>query len=335
MNGSAGCPMAFVVGLSMAKEALEDWNRLIQDMKVNSLRSVSIEEKDGLATNIGKSYDHGICYVETMNLDGETNLKVKRSWEVTLPLHGDVAFSDFTGTIRCEDPNPSLYTFVGNFEYGKKVYALDPSNVLLRGSKLRNTTLVYGVVIFTGDDSKVPQCIDTLAQAGLKIWVLTGDKMETAINIGFACSLLRQGMKQICLSVDSSKILSLDPKKVTRLVKEGTGKTTLAIGDGANDLGMIQEADIDVGISGVEGMQAVMASDFAISQFCFLERLLVIHGHWCYMRIAQMICYFYKNIAFGLTIFYFEAYTGVSGQSVFDDWYMLLFNVILRTVSNS
>ncbi|KAE8657497.1 hypothetical protein F3Y22_tig00116994pilonHSYRG00066 [Hibiscus syriacus] len=62
-----------------------------------------------------------------------------------------------------------------------------------------------------------------------------------------------------------------------------------AIGDGANDVGMIQEADIGVGISGVEGMQAVMASDFSAAQICLLERLLVVHGHWCYKRIAQMV----------------------------------------------
>ncbi|KAG6539017.1 probable phospholipid-transporting ATPase 7 [Zingiber officinale] len=249
----------------------------------------------------------------------------------------------------------------------------------------------------------VPQCIDKLAQAGLKIWVLTGDKLETAINIGFACSLLRQGMKQIHLSIANIELLTQDPNKetkenlmmqltnasqmiklekdpyaafaliidgktltyaleddlknqflslavdcasviccrvsprqkalVTRLVKEGTGKVTLAIGDGANDVGMIQEADIGVGISGVEGMQAVMASDFSISQFRFLQRLLVVHGHWCYKRIALMICYFfYKNIAFGLTIFYYETYTGFSGQSVYDDWYMLLFNVVLTSL---
>jgi phospholipid-translocating ATPase len=106
-----------------------------------------------------------------------------------------------------------------------------------------------------------------------------------------------------------------------------------------------------------------MASDFSISQFRFLERLLVVHGHWCYKRIAQMvllealilfillhlillcfnftkssfvelqICYFfYKNIAFGLTIFYFEAFAGFSGQSVYDDWFMLLFNVVLTSL---
>ncbi|KAL5152429.1 putative phospholipid-transporting ATPase 4 [Glycine soja] len=141
------------------------------------------------------------------------------------------------------------------------------------------------------------------------------------------------GLAVGCASVICCRVSPKQKALVTRLVKEGTGKTTLAIGDGANDVGMIQEADIGVGISGVEGMQAVMASDFAIAQFRFLERLLVVHGHWCYKRIAQMICYFfYKNIAFGLTIFYFEAFAGFSGQSVYDDWYMILFNVVLTSL---
>ncbi|KAK7271671.1 hypothetical protein RJT34_27761 [Clitoria ternatea] len=263
----------------------------------------------------------------------------------------------------------------------------------------------------------VPECIEKLAQAKIKLWVLTGDKMETAVNIGYACSLLRQDMKQIVITLDSPDIIALEkegdkeaivkasiesikkqiregisqiktakessntnkesssafgliidgksldyslnkileksfydlaincasviccrssPKqkaRVTRLVKLGTGKTTLSIGDGANDVGMLQEADIGVGISGAEGMQAVMASDFAIAQFRFLERLLLVHGHWCYRRISMMICYFfYKNIAFGFTLFWFEAYASFSGQAAYNDWYMSFYNVFFTSL---
>ncbi|XP_059670154.1 probable phospholipid-transporting ATPase 8 [Cornus florida] len=256
----------------------------------------------------------------------------------------------------------------------------------------------------------VPECIEKLAKAGIKIWVLTGDKMETAVNIGYACSLLRQEMKQIVITLDLPDINALEkkgdkeaiekassrsitnqisegktqlnsakessvtyglvidgkslnfalkknlensflelaincasviccrssPKQkalVTRLVKSGTGKTTLAIGDGANDVGMLQEADIGVGISGVEGMQAAMSSDFAIAQFRFLERLLLVHGHWCYRRIAMMICYFfYKNITFGFTLFWYEAYTSFSGQPAYNDWYMSFYNVFFTSL---
>ncbi|XP_030953945.1 probable phospholipid-transporting ATPase 8 [Quercus lobata] len=256
----------------------------------------------------------------------------------------------------------------------------------------------------------VPECIDKLAQARIKLWVLTGDKMETAINIGYACSLLREDMKQIVITLDSPDIDALEkqgdkeaiakaslesirkqiregmsqiksakesdvkfgliidgksldfslkkdieksffklaiscasviccrssPKQkalVTRLLKGETGKTMLAIGDGANDVSMLQEADIGVGISGVEGMQAVMASDFSIAQFRFLERLLLVHGHWCYRRIAMMICYFfYKNIAFGFTLFWFEAHASFSGQPAYNDWYMSFYNVFFTSL---
>lgn len=258
--------------------------------------------------------------------------------------------------------------------------------------------------------SGVPQCIDKLAKAGIKIWVLTGDKMETAINIGFACRLLRQEMKQITISLETSEIKALEkagdkealeeaskesvvsqiseglaqiatskassealaliidgkslayalgddmkniffelavgcasviccrssPKQkalVTRLVKDGIGKITLAIGDGANDVGMLQEADIGVGISGVEGMQAVMASDVSIAQFRFLERLLLVHGHWCYRRISSMICYFfYKNLTFGITVFLYEAHASFSGKLLYNDWFLSLYNVMFTSL---
>jgi phospholipid-translocating ATPase len=136
-----------------------------------------------------------------------------------------------------------------------------------------------------------------------------------------------------CASVICCRSSPKQKALVTRLVKSGTGKTTLAIGDGANDVGMLQEADIGVGISGVEGMQAVMSSDIAIAQFRYLERLLLVHGHWCYSRIASMICYFfYKNITFGVTVFLYEAYTSFSGQPAYNDWFLSLFNVFFSSL---
>jgi phospholipid-translocating ATPase len=84
---------------------------------------------------------------------------------------------------------------------------------------------------------------------------------------------------------------------VVKLVRDHLKKMTLAIGDGANDVSMIQTADIGVGISGQEGMQAVMASDFAIAQFKYLQRLMLVHGHWCYDRLARFAAImFYKSL---------------------------------------
>ena len=88
-------------------------------------------------------------------------------------------------------------------------------------------------------------------------------------------------------------------EEVVRLGRASLGQTpgveavTLAIGDGANDVPMIKEAHIGVGISGHEGMQAVLASDYAIAQFRFLERLLLVHGRWSYKRIARLVMFFF------------------------------------------
>lgn len=103
---------------------------------------------------LSSSYGDGVCYVETMNLDGETNLKFKRSLGITQQLDEDAEFSRFEARIRCEDPNPNLYTFVGNLEFVGEKHPLTTTQILLRDSKLRNTEFVYGVVIFSGADTK-------------------------------------------------------------------------------------------------------------------------------------------------------------------------------------
>ena len=91
-----------------------------------------------------------------------------------------------------------------------------------------------------------------------------------------------------CEGVVCCRVSPKQKALVVNLVKDGIDTMTLAIGDGANDVSMIQAADVGVGISGEEGLQAVNSSDFAIAQFRFLKRLLLVHGHWSYARNGNM-----------------------------------------------
>ncbi|CAH7029259.1 Atp8b1 [Phodopus roborovskii] len=282
----------------------------------------------------------------------------------------------------------------------------------------------------------VPETISKLAKADIKIWVLTGDKKETAENIGFACELLTEDtticygedinsllhtrmenqrnrggvsskfvppayepffppgenraliitgswLNEILLEKKSkrSKILKLKfprteeerrirtqsrrrleekkerrqknfvdlacecsaviccrvtPKQkamVVDLVKRYKKAITLAIGDGANDVNMIKTAHIGVGISGQEGMQAVMSSDYSFAQFRYLQRLLLVHGRWSYIRMCKFLRYFfYKNFAFTLVHFWYSFFNGYSAQTAYEDWFITLYNVLYSSL---
>ncbi|KAM3401837.1 hypothetical protein ACQJBY_006061 [Aegilops geniculata] len=97
----------------------------------------------------------GVCYIETANLDGETNLKIRKAlektWDYVLPEKA----SEFKGEIQCEQPNNSLYTFTGNLIVDKQTIPISPNQILLRGCSLRNTEYIVAVVIFTGHETKV------------------------------------------------------------------------------------------------------------------------------------------------------------------------------------
>ncbi|KAG7266322.1 hypothetical protein CRUP_038473, partial [Coryphaenoides rupestris] len=155
----------------------------------------------------------------------------------------------------------------------------------------------------------VPQTIEQLAKADIKIWVLTGDKQETAENIGYSCNMLREEMKDIFVvsaNTAEGKTRTVEDEKVNgeyalvinghslkaqvvELVKRYKQAVTLAIGDGANDVSMIKAAHIGVGISGQEGMQAVLSSDYSFAQFRYLQRLLLVHGRWSYLRMCKFL----------------------------------------------
>eukprot|EP00005_Dracoamoeba_jomungandri_P010597 CAMPEP_0174264884 /NCGR_PEP_ID=MMETSP0439-20130205/24372_1 /TAXON_ID=0 /ORGANISM="Stereomyxa ramosa, Strain Chinc5" /LENGTH=1290 /DNA_ID=CAMNT_0015351035 /DNA_START=137 /DNA_END=4006 /DNA_ORIENTATION=+ len=320
----------------------------------------------------------------------------------------------------------------------------------------RDLIIVGSTAIEDKLQTGVPDAIATLLQAGIKLWVLTGDKMETAINIGYSCNLLDNDMKHMIVAKEPNQLLSesqlvtseekatqrlellveenfphlknsliaqkikenaelrlsrpitlegnesqessssdddeegirmsemeagnsdsspssyalivdgkalayylpgeggwtdlsarflefamnckvviccrvspLQKALVVKLVKKGLGATTLAIGDGANDVPMIQQANLGVGISGKEGRQAVMSSDYAIAQFRFLVTLLLVHGHWSYRRMAIMLLYsFYKNVLFALPNFWLGFYSGFSAQTLFDSWAVSVYNIL-------
>ncbi|XP_049330571.1 probable phospholipid-transporting ATPase IM isoform X4 [Astyanax mexicanus] len=246
----------------------------------------------------------------------------------------------------------------------------------------------------------VPETISCLTLANIKIWVLTGDKLETAMNIGYSCNMLRDDMNEVfiisghtllevqrelknakerimgpsrdrfssgqdvgktdmyasdsvfeetiiaeyaliinghslahaleadleqilldvaclCKTVICCRVTPLQKAQVVELVKRHKRAVTLAIGDGANDVSMIKTAHIGVGISGQEGMQAVLASDYSFAQFRYLQRLLLVHGRWSYHRMCNFLCYFfYKNFAFTLVHFWYGFLCGFSAQDV-------------------
>ncbi|XP_074150567.1 putative phospholipid-transporting ATPase IM isoform X1 [Sminthopsis crassicaudata] len=262
----------------------------------------------------------------------------------------------------------------------------------------------------------VIETIANLSLANIKIWVLTGDKQETAMNIGYSCNMLTDDMNEvfilsghtaaevweelkkakeilfgrstgftngyafceklqelklgstveetvtgdyaliinghslgyaleanlqnefleiacICKTVICCRVTPLQKAQVVELVKKHRKAVTLAIGDGANDISMIKSAHIGVGISGQEGMQAVLASDYSFAQFRYLQRLLLVHGRWSYFRMCKFLCYFfYKNFAFTLVHFWFGFFCGFSAQTVYDQWFITLFNIVYTSL---
>ena len=244
----------------------------------------------------------------------------------------------------------------------------------------------------------VPDTIKVLMDADIRVWVLTGDKEETAIEIAKSCNLIQTNMKMVKIfshthkeTKDKIELLfeeyklglykdynalesykasmhqplalvingialsyvleDLEIKEkffklgfisnscvccrvspsqkmfVVRLSSTFGKWISLAIGDGANDVSMIQEAHIGVGIAGKEGTQAVQASEFTFCQFKSLKRLLLVHGRFAYLRISVFIMYyFYKNFLSVFTELWFAIFSGFSGQIYFLDWLPSMYN---------
>ncbi|KAF9929708.1 hypothetical protein FBU30_001276 [Linnemannia zychae] len=140
-------------------------------------------------------------------------------------------------------------------------------------------------------------------------------------------------LSDVCFSVICCRVSPLQKALVVELIRRGKKVVCLAVGDGANDVSMIQAANIGVGIAGQEGMQAAMASDYSITQFRFLRKLILVHGHWGYMRIAEMILnFFFKNVIWVATVLWFQIYCGFSAMLFYDYTFVSLYNLMLTAV---
>eukprot|EP01138_Halocafeteria_seosinensis_P008155 gb/GECG01008335.1/.p1 GENE.gb/GECG01008335.1/~~gb/GECG01008335.1/.p1 ORF type:complete len:1457 (+),score=160.21 gb/GECG01008335.1/:1-4371(+) len=150
--------------------------------------------------------------------------------------------------------------------------------------------------------------------------VITGEALGHILGHGKReRQLLR--LSESARSVIACRVSPAQKAKIVSMVKRRIHPSpmTLAIGDGANDVNMLQKAEVGIGISGREGLQAVNSSDFAIAQFRFLKRLMLLHGRWNYTRMSKVVLYsFYKNVVITLTLFAYNAFTGFSGQTFYE-----------------
>lgn len=237
----------------------------------------------------------------------------------------------------------------------------------------------------------VPETIDKLRRANIKVWMLTGDKRETAINIAhsarickpfseiyildvtegnlqdkIAATLVEVGRGMIMHPVvvidgqtlgvveddESLKVLFFDlvarvdsviccraspAQKATlvRCIRTQVPKSlTLAIGDGANDIAMIQASHVGIGISGREGLQAARISDYSIAQFRFLQKLLFVHGRWNYIRTGKYILgTFWKEIVFYIVQALYQRYNGYTGTSLYESASLAVFNTLFTSLA--
>ncbi|KAG7244931.1 hypothetical protein INR49_024328, partial [Caranx melampygus] len=205
--------------------------------------------------------------------------------------------------------------------------AIDNREELIMDTAITCTSILDCTLEEVRRYSKDPRNVDTTQDIAL---VIDGRTLTMALASDLQDRFME--LAKCCRSVLCCRVTPLQKSRVVRTVREKLKVMTLAVGDGANDVNMIQAANIGIGISGQEGMQAVMASDFAISRFRHLKKLLLVHGHWCHMRLANMIIYFfYKNVAYVNLLFWYQFLCGFSGTAMIDYWLMIFFNLFFTS----
>ncbi|KAB1267561.1 putative phospholipid-transporting ATPase IH, partial [Camelus dromedarius] len=272
----------------------------------------------------------------------------------------------------------------------------------------KNLVLLGATAVEDRLQEKAADTIEALQKAGIKVWVLTGDKMETAAATCYACKLFRRGTQLLelttkkleeqnlhdvlfelsktvlrcgasltrdsfsglsaemqdygliidgaalslvlkpredgssgnyrelfleicrnCSAVLCCRMAPLQKAQIVKLIKfSKEHPITLAIGDGANDVSMILEAHVGIGVIGKEGRQAARNSDYAIPRFKHLRKMLLVHGHFYYIRVSELVQYFfYKNVCFIFPQFLYQFFCGFSQQTLYDTAYLTLYNI--------
>ncbi|KAI1414424.1 phospholipid-translocating P-type ATPase [Hypoxylon sp. FL1857] len=292
------------------------------------------------------------------------------------------------------------YRYISNEEYEewKAVYRAATTSLVDRQQRVEEAAeliekdfdLAGASAIEDKLQQGVPETIEKLRRANIKVWMLTGDKRETAINIAHSARLakpfsevyildataedLQQKITSTLIDVgrgmvahsvlvvdghtlgviekdDSLKIMFYDlavrmdsviccrasPSQKAGLVQAiretVPSSLTLAIGDGSNDIAMIQASHVGIGISGREGLQAARVADYSIAQFRFLQRLLLVHGRWMYLRTAKYIlATFWKELVFYIIQAQYQHWNGYTGTSIYESWSLTVFNALFTSL---
>ena len=228
----------------------------------------------------------------------------------------------------------------------------------------------------------VKPSLELLRNAGVKIWMLTGDKVETARCVAISARLVARGQQihtmarikhkseasdaldqlrnrpEACLLIDGESLALVlthfrqqfittavrlpaviacrcsptQKAEVANLIRQHTKKRVCCIGDGGNDVSMIQAADVGIGIVGKEGRQASLAADFSVTQFCHLTKLLVWHGRNSYKRSAKLGQFVIHR---GLIIAVCQTMYNIAGKfdpkGLFKDWLLVGYATIYTT----
>ncbi|KAL6937604.1 putative aminophospholipid-translocase [Hanseniaspora osmophila] len=274
-----------------------------------------------------------------------------------------------------------------NFELFKKEYEKASISMINRDETMLNcikTHLEHGLELLglTGVEDKlqknVKSSIELLRNAGVKIWMLTGDKVETAKCVAISAKLISRGQYvhtitgqkyettssqgldklEVIKSNASNSVLLIDGESlgmylehykeeffhavidlpavvacrctpqqkadVAHLIRQFTGKRVCCIGDGGNDVSMIQAADVGIGIVGKEGKQASLAADFSIEQFCYLTTLLLWHGRNSYKRSAKLAQFvIHRGLIISICQALYSICSGFEPLALYQGWLMV------------